>query len=149
MTRTIGQLLNEQERNAFVAAARQLLSVRWQHQGRDKRGVDCAGLVVYALKSLGRPVSDAIGYGRLPYRGRLETLVRQNLGDPLPAGAQMQFGDVALMHFVGSALCHCGIITEYPLGGFALLHAFAQNKMVVEHRVDDQWKGYMFEVYRP
>lgn len=149
MMRTIGQLLSTEERLQFIAAARSLMHVRWQHQGRDKRGVDCAGLVIYSLKKIGRPVSDALGYGRLPYRGMLETLVRQNLGEPLPADAKLQAGDVPLMKFVGSELCHCGIVTDYYLGGFSLLHAFAQNKEVVEHRIDKQWKDYMIEVYRP
>lgn len=147
--RAIGQPLTDIEREQFIAAARSLMHVRWRHQGRNKQGVDCAGLVVYSLRSIKRSVMDLQGYGRLPYRGALEAMMKENLGEPLLA-SQLQIGDVPLMKFQDtSAPCHCGIVTAYPFGGFALIHAFAQNREVVEHRLDDEWKAYITEVYRP
>lgn len=148
MTRIIGPAFNAIETAQFIETARSLTHVRWRHQGRDACGVDCAGLVVYALQTMGRPVEDALGYGRLPYRGRLEHLMRVNLGDPLPK-EQMRFGDVVLMHGRGSAPSHCGILTEYVFGGFAMLHAYAPNREVIEHRIDQSWIDRIVEVYRP
>jgi hypothetical protein len=60
----------------------------------------------------------------------------------------MRAGDIALMAFEGEP-SHVGIITDYPDGGFALLHTFAQMKKVVEHRMDAQWLGYIAEIFRP
>lgn len=148
MTRTIGPAFNALETVRFIETARSLVNVRWRHQGRDARGVDCAGLIVYALRTMGRPVEDALGYGRLPYRGRLELLMRANLGDPLPK-VSLRPGDVPLMRARGTAPCHCGILVEYRLGGFGMIHAHAPDRMVVEHRLDQDWIDRITEVYRP
>lgn len=148
MNRAIGPAFTELERQQFIAAARSMMHVRWRHQGRNKQGLDCAGLVVYSLRAIGRQVADAVGYSREPYHGTLEQLVRENLGDPLPA-AQMQEGDVPLIRFRDFKLRHCGIVTNYPFGGFSLIHAFAQNREVTEHRIDAEWMSYIAEVYRP
>lgn len=147
MIRAIGNSLTDIQRAQFIAAARSLMHVRWRHQGRNKRGVDCAGLIVYSLRAVGCRPLDAIGYGRIPYRGMLEKLMEDNLGKILPR-AFMQEGDVCLMRFAG-APSHCGIITAYPYGEFSLLHAFAQNREVVEHRIDANWFNYIVGVYRP
>jgi hypothetical protein len=148
MTRAIGQLFTQDERTAFVAAARTFDKVRWRHQGRDARGVDCAGLVIVSLIAVGRNPVDAIGYGKIPYRGMLEELIERNLGDPLPLRQDMREGDVVLLKFTGEP-CHVGIITDYLYGGFSLLHAYASNRCVVEHRFNASWFDNIAEVYRP
>lgn len=129
---------------AFVARARSMIGVRWRHQGRDLRGVDCAGLVVYALD---REIIDCRAYGRVPYQSRLEGLLRENLGDPLPVD-QMQVGDVALMKFKGEP-SHIGILGDYLYGGLSLIHAHASVRKVTEGRLDDEWRLAIVEVYRP
>lgn len=73
--RAIGGPFTDAERNAFIAAARSMLGVRWRHQGRTVRGVDCGGLVAYAMKATGRPIADTPIYGRVAYRGSLEATV--------------------------------------------------------------------------
>jgi len=146
--RTIGPPLTDAERSAFVADARTYMGVRFKHQGRSRRGLDCIGLCVVAMRALGRPVWDSPAYGTTAAtQGLREALVR-NLGEPIPNKEGMHEGDIALMAFVGEP-SHVGIITDYPLGGFALLHTFAQVRKVVEHRMDEQWLGYIAEVFRP
>src|SRR5690606_30433438 len=93
--------LTAEEIPALVTAARGFLGVRWRHQGRSMRGVDCAGLVVCALRAVGREPVDMAGYGREPYLSGLETTLRENFGDPQPAES-MRVGDIALMRFVGA-----------------------------------------------
>lgn len=149
MTRAIGKPFSAAERLQFVQAARELLGVRWRHQGRSSRGVDCGGLVAYALAAVGCAYEDSVGYPRLPYRGTLEALMKKNFGDPLPK-ASRQFGDVILMRFNNSAPCHVGILGDYlHEGELSIIHAFAQNKKVVEHRLSSEWVDYATEVYRP
>lgn len=75
MTDRAVEPLTEAEREALVLAARAYIGVRWQHQGRTARGLDCAGLVMVALRSLGRKPVDSIGYPRRPYRNMLEATV--------------------------------------------------------------------------
>ena len=147
MTERILPPLTEAEREHFIAAARGYMHVRWRHQGRSMKGVDCAGLVIVALQEIGKTPQDAVGYGRVPYRGKLEETLRVNMGDPIADKRDMRPGDTALMRFKG-APSHVGIITPYPFGGCALLHAFAQDKRVTEARLDDLWMSYIVEVYR-
>lgn len=44
---------------------------------------------------------------------------------------------------------HVGIVADYRYGGLSLIHAYAQNRMVVEMRIDDEWRNRIIAVYRP
>lgn len=110
-------------------------------------GVDCVGLLAAAFRDIGKAPSDQVAYGRVPYAGKLQEMLRFNLGDPIPKSA-MCMGDIAVMKFKGDP-SHVGLLTNYPLGGLALLHAQVSHRSVVEHRLDEQWFGYITEIYRP
>lgn len=144
--RDIGSPLTDAERQAFIAAARGYLGVRFRHQGRSMRGVDCVGLCIVAMSAIGRPCFDAKAYSREPLTQGLRAALVRNLGDPVPHES-MREGDVVLMAFVGEP-SHTGIVTNYPDGGFAILHTFAQIRKVVEHRMDATWLGYITDVFR-
>ena len=80
--RAIGPPLNAQELAAFIAEARSYLAppVRFRHQGRSHRGVDCAGLLLASMKAIGRPVQDLPAYGREPLGDGLRGMMVANLG---------------------------------------------------------------------
>lgn len=145
--RAIGQPLNDAERLALIVEARTYLGVRFRHQGRGRRGVDCAGLVVVSLRLIGREPADVAAYGREPLNQGLRGMLVENFGEPIPK-TEMRLGDVALMRFRGEP-SHVGLVTDYPYRGLALIHAFAQVKKVVEHRIDSEWFGNIVEVFRP
>lgn len=142
--------LTDAERAAFIAEARTWLRVPFRHTGRSRRGVDCVGLVAVALAKVGREVADRRDYGRDPVRDGLREVLVSHFGEPV---AEMQPGDVALMRWhepMGVRLfCHVGIVTDYPLGGLALIHAHSQNREVVEHRLAGPWPRRIVEVWRP
>jgi hypothetical protein len=148
--RYLGEPLSDEERNAYIAAARSLRDARtrFRHQGRSSMGVDCAGLLVYGMTAAGRVLKDADGYGRLPYKERLEGLLRENFGEPLDDATPLEEGDVVLLKMVGDP-SHVGIVTRHPSGQYAILHSYAQQKMVVEHRMDDEWLNYIYRAFRP
>lgn len=150
--RAIGPPLTDDERNAWIAAARSMIGVKWRHQGRDPvRGVDCAGLLLCAMWQVPRDAVDVpdTAYGREPYRGTLEKVMQANFGDPIPKD-QMRVGDAVVMKFNNGQPSHVGILGDYLYGGFSLIHAYARgDKRVVEHRLDAEWAGYIAEVYRP
>lgn len=147
MTARALPMLTPEQRAQLVREARSYLGVRWRHQGRSRQGVDCVGLLIAAFRSTGVEPLDAVGYGRVPYKSKLEEMLRANLGEPIPK-EQMRAGDVVLMKWNG-APSHVGLLSDYPLGGFALIHAFLQNKCVVEHRMDAAWIDHIVEVYSP
>ena len=142
--------LTAAERDAFIAEARTYLRVPFRHTGRSRRGVDCVGLVAVALAAVGREVADRRDYGRDPVRDGLREVLVAHFGEPV---AEAQPGDVALMRWHESngvqLYCHVGILTDYPLGGLALLHAHSQNRQVVEHRLAGPWPRRVVETYRP
>ena len=145
--RAIGPPLTDEERAAFIAAARSFLHVPFRHQGRSARGLDCGGLVVVSLVAIGRTPADVAAYGREPQGQGLHAACVANFGEPV-FGPQMRAGDVLLMRFRGEP-SHVGIVSDYPLGGFALIHSYAQVRKVTEHRMDAEWLGYVTEVFRP
>src|SRR5690606_33015108 len=100
MSRVIGAPLTAEESAALVAACRSLVGhVRFRHQGRNPEiGLDCAGMLVWALRKISRPVEDLRAYGREPHKDGLRQCLIRNLGRPLPKSG-MQAGDIALMRF--------------------------------------------------
>lgn len=144
--------LNDAEREAFIAAALSLQGVRFRHTGRTLRGVDCVGLVKFALEATGRKVADRTDYGRNPVRDGLRDVLVAHFGDPVPRDS-MQPGDVPLMRWHRNGTVdlfnHVGVLTAYPYGGLAIVHAVAESGRVVWHRLSDPWPRRIVEVYRP
>lgn len=144
--RAIGLPFTPEESAAFVVAARSQLNVRFRHMGRNERGFDCAGLVLWSLRSLGKPVVDIAAYGREPHKDGLREAIQANLGDPVPLD-DLRPGDVVLMRFEGEPR-HVGILFAHP-EGLGLVHTYATVKRVTEHRLDAYWRGCITEAYRP
>lgn len=145
--RALGAAFTAGETLAFVAAARRLVGVRFKHQGRSVRGVDCAGTAAVAMQAVGREIVDVAAYGREPQGGRLQRTLELNLGPPVERGS-LRAGDVVLMCFDGEP-SHVGLIGDYVYGGLSLIHGYATVRRVVEHRLDADWLDRITEVYRP
>lgn len=141
--------LTDAERVRFIACARSMVGTPFKHRGRTANGLDCVGLVAYALADVGRAVADRKGYGRDPVKDGLRDVLIAHFGEPAEG---MQAGDVVLMrwHREGGTdlFNHVGIVGDYPHGGFSLIHALRQNDHVVEHRIDDRWQRRIVEAYR-
>lgn len=128
-----------------VAAARAHLGAPFRHRGRKPSGLDCAGLLVLAYRSLGVELPDIRIYGREPHRNGLVRAVEAGFGSPLPRDPEP--GDVLLMRFEEEPH-HLGIAGDYVYGGLSLIHAYGTAGKVVEHRLDDLWRGRIVAVYR-
>jgi hypothetical protein len=51
-------------RRAFMEEARSWIGVPFEHAGRTRAGIDCAGMLVVVCRSLGIACSDRVGYSR-------------------------------------------------------------------------------------
>ena len=132
-------------RDRFVAECRSLLGVKWRHQGRQPWAVDCLGLIVLAMRAAGREVQDREGYPRDPqHEGMREELHRQ-CGEP---GGWVH-GGIALMRWPGADLpSHVGVLATDG-DHWRLIHSYSSPGCVVEHRVDEHWRGLILEVFDP
>jgi cell wall-associated NlpC family hydrolase len=122
-------------RAAVVAEARTWLGTPWVHQHRVKgHAVDCAGLVIGVARTLGLvgPDFDVADYTRTP-DGRLLDLCAAHMR-PVSRAA-MQPGDVVVVA-VEHDPQHMGIVTPYPGGRLAMIHATSVGgRGVVESRL--------------
>lgn len=133
--------------HALVAAARRHLGKPFRHHGRGPRHFDCAGLCVAAYReATGREILDVRYYGREPHRDGLRAAVERNAGPPVEG--EPQPGDVLLLRF-DSNPHHLGIVGDLSYGGLSLIHASGEAGRVIEHRLDDVWRGRIVAVYRP
>lgn len=121
--------------------ARRCLDTPFAHQGRViGRGLDCAGVAFYVLDQLGLPYDDLKGYPRTPYRGMLKAAM-----DAQPSLRQVatpEPGDILLMRITKEPQ-HVAIYT-----GPGIIHSYATVEKVVEHDLDDDWRGRIIQAYR-
>jgi len=123
-------------RAAIVAEARKWLGVRFRHQGRGPDGIDCAGLLVMVGRALGIPVTDDLGYRRIPDTARLKQVLLANLRHkPIP---ERLLGDVLLLKdpIRQGHMYHLGIQTDL---GFIHAYGRADVKRVVELPMSPDW----------
>ena len=137
-------MLTEQERALFIAQARSMVGRRFGHRQRGER-VDCIGLVVLALRAVGWHAHDRDDYGRNPVRDGLREACVDHFGQPV---RDMRAGDVALFAWGNPQPNHVGILFDHPAGGLAVVHALAQRRRVIEHRLDEATAGRIIEVFR-
>lgn len=122
----------------IVSEARKNLGVRWHHQGRSRAGIDCIGLVIKVAHALGLSTFDIIDYSRQPDPTMLRALMAEHM---TPVDAP-QLGDVLLMRFETEPQ-HVAIVTD-----IGMIHAYAQARRVVEHRLDSQWRSRVLGYYQ-
>ena len=126
--------------------ARSMIGVKWRHRGRKPWAVDCLGLIVLSLESVGYSVCDKSNYSREPWNDGLRKALHGHFGDPV---SDMKPGDIFLMQWPNSGgPCHVGFIADYIHGGLSVIHSYSMQS-VIEHRLDEKWKSLIVEVYRP
>lgn len=158
-------LMGAADRAAFNIAVRQFMTagpnggpVRYRHRGRGFKGTDCVGLPFYALLMIGVDAGDSPDYSPRPDGVTLRQALVERLGEPIPMSTA-RAGDIVLMRWHATKEAtwfnHVGVLTalpypvdsSHPLEKFAVMHAFATNKTVIEHRIAPPWTRRIAEVY--
>lgn len=122
---------NTVTREQFVAEARTWLDTPFRLQGRLKGvAIDCAGLVISTAQALGLTDFDMEGYSRP--KGDMMRRISEELMDRITRD-EIDAADVVLFRW-GQNATHLGIMT----GKNTILHAFAPNRKVVEHDMDER-----------
>lgn len=135
----------------LAAAALRYRGVPFRHLGRTERALDCAGLAWIAHRDCGVVLPDFRRYGREPHNDGLIKHITVALGDPVavaPVSLDRLFaGDVVVMRFKVDPH-HVAIVTDYPYGGLALVHACGEVKRVVWHRLAPDQVKRITHVFR-
>lgn len=125
----------------FVTVARSYIGTPFHHQGRlPGVGLDCAGVVVCALRESGRDVDDVKGYGRVPSQGLFQAMVEKHC--ERISFDDVQTGDLLMFAFRGD-MQHIAI---YDNG--MLIHAYSDVLKVVENSLDAVWMQRLRGCYR-
>lgn len=140
----------------IVEAARAYIGIPWRHRGRSRRGVDCAGLLILAVKDVeGIEIESPDRYGREPFNNGLESYCLK-AADLVWSGEkgqctydQLMVGDGVLMA-PDARPRHLGIIGDHPLNRFSLIHADSSPgvRRVVEHGLNDGVLEMIVAVFR-
>jgi hypothetical protein len=110
-------------RDDIVREARSWINTPWRHEGRDRHGIDCAGLLVMLARAFNLSHDDIRGYARQPTgTGFLEHLRRHLDPAPLDGDLTGLVGIFSQKKFP----CHTGIFS-YLHGQPHLINARADR----------------------
>lgn len=131
-------------REQVVITARAYLGAPWLHQGRNRAGLDCVGLLVCVARDIGYPVEDVRGYSRESSGEAFQAALSVQL-DKIDI-TEARAGDILAMR-TSKSLWHCLFITEQRDGATWAIHAIA-NDQVAEHRLDAPWWRLIHSAFR-
>ena len=124
----------------FVAAARRCLGTPFHHQGRAPgSGLDCIGLIVIALQTVGVTVQDRQDYGRRPDGKSLIAALEGHGAKPVEIVTP---GSVLVFRYDQQPQ-HVALAT----GPDTMIHSFAPARRVVETVIGDYWRRRLVGVY--
>jgi cell wall-associated NlpC family hydrolase len=127
-------------RAQVVEEARRWIGTPFAHQGRNRHGVDCIGLLVVVARELGLSQYDFGGYGRVPDGATILREAATQL-EPVPI-PERQPADIFVMRWTREPQ-HLGFIS--PRG---VIHAWARHGGVVEVSLPDAWLRRFVACYR-
>lgn len=103
------------------------------HQGRTRKGIDCAGLIVRVAHELGLSDYDSRDYQRRTSGHEFLRHFRDNMKQkPI---SLIEPGDVILFRDKMYP-CHSAFVADDKKGSLTIIHAFAGAKKVVEEKLD-------------
>lgn len=117
-------------RDDIINEARSMIGVKWAHQGRSRRGIDCLGLCLVVGKQLGLidPSRDKTNYPRRPDGNRLIEEIKTVLD--IKDIKDMAPGDILVFREYAYA-CHMAFLSQKH-GKRYIIHAEANRKKVLE-----------------
>lgn len=146
------------DRHAILAAARPLLGLPFQHQGRGVRfadgtqsGVDCLGMILRVAWDVGIPLEDWQGYpattdGTLLRQECQRQLVEIPVADAVPADV-VQWAEPT--PFGGKPRPPCNLaLLGWESGRVTMIHAMTRYGMVTTHDYSDVWPRLVRWAYR-
>jgi len=120
--------------------ARELVDVRFHHQGRSREGLDCGGLIALDCTELGLAVVDATGYPRtpdLPFMRRFLGWNAREVPDRPPLEGMV------LLFIILRIQPHLGILVAPEW----FVHTYESMAKVMLTRFDPKWQARVDSVW--
>lgn len=135
------------DRHALLATLRSLLGVPFRHQGRDRSGLDCLGVVLFVAQAHGIPLEDQRGYPASTDGSWLRRECARQLVE-IPV-AEAQPGDVVQWAERSSREgkappCNLAFVAWHG-GQVTLIHALVAMGGVYEHGYRAPWSTTMVQ----
>lgn len=122
-------------REKVVAEARSWAGTKWIHQGRNRHGIDCVGLIVVVCRSLEIWDYDVAAYPREPNGTFISHFIAAG-GKRIPL-PEAQDGDLLLFRDTIYA-CHVGFVaSKYDQAH--IIHAHTSRRKVIEEPMIGEW----------
>lgn len=132
--------------NEIVECAKTLIGVRFKHQGRDLRGIDCVGVPIYIAKVLDIKAWNTIAYPARPNMALFEKLIRESGAKRVPFKDKAH-GDMLRMLSYRYPV-HIGIYEVDERDHEFVIHAFQPVGKVLRTPLNEnEWKKVQ-EVWR-
>ena len=137
----------------IIRVAREWLGTPYQHQGRDRYGLDCFGLGLVVGWKLGITALEQLGYSSFPDGVMAERLLRQECTEKPKEDTRP--GDIIAVDY-GSGVQHIAFVTS--LDPLSVIHAkrpksgIQKGRGVVEHRLiktNEDYRGWRFTFQLP
>lgn len=127
--------------------ARQWIGTPYVHQGRQLGvGCDCAGVLVNMADRYGYNPQDMHGYSPIPREDQLKNLIAKQM--KTIAIDEIEPGDIVLMSLIKNGMAHhIGLVSDYQ-GGLGVIHCNQMIGSVVEHALNDKWRGRIKHAFR-
>lgn len=130
----------DSEIQTMLSAARDCIGTPFHHQGRlPGVGLDCIGLVIVALKSVGMTIKDRTDYNRRPDGQSLVAALKEHGAIEVP---EIRAGDILVFRYDHQPQ-HIALAT----GIDTMIHAFAPAGTVVETAIGDYWRRRLVGIY--
>ena len=133
--------------NEIVQAAKNLVGMKYRHQGRGQGSIDCVGVPIYITHELGLSAWDTTDYGPRPALQKFNQLIAESGATRIPITA-LSHGDMAQISWEGSAPVHVGIIEIDEQGQMWVIHAFMMHRQVTREPVSDKMQRSFTAAWR-
>jgi cell wall-associated NlpC family hydrolase len=128
----------------FVDEVTSYRGVKFRHMGRSKvTGVDCVGLVVASMRSVGIAVEDMAQYPRFPINEIFSGMIdKQTVAVTVDS---IRLGDLLKFKWTVEPQ-HIAVVTE--VNPLRITHAYSQVGAVVTNDLDTHWMRLFTEARR-
>lgn len=128
----------------LVDAARELKGIPWRHMGRTRLGLDCIGMVIFAMRTRRLDLPQLAGVRDRPYSRRVGPELLEIVQSSLAPSPARMAGTFALFKFYGEKHPrHVGILT----GESTLIHCNSRYGGVMEHGLRAHWARWLHSVW--